>query len=141
VKIILDKNTEVRLKAALSGAGAQTKSEKGRVKKIMKFGGRIGKELIGAAKENVLGIQYCTIEFNIDEGAQSHLNNYEYISDESDNSNQVFEMDSDDRTSFLKMLIFSRSHNNVKIKFANFRTYEYVVLSGNIDQLFNLGKK
>lgn len=141
MKIILEKNTGVRLKAALSSAGAQTKSEKGKVKKIMKFGERIGKELLGAAQENVWGIQYCTIEFNINEGAQSHLNNYKYISDKSDNLNQVFEMDSDDRTSFLKMLTFSRSHNDVKIKFANLKIYEYVVLSGNINQLFNLGNK
>lgn len=141
VKIILEKNAGVRLKAALSSAGAQTESEKGNVKKIMKFGGRIGKELIGAARENVWGVKYCTIEFNINEGAQSHLNNYKYIYDKSDILNQVFEMDSDDRASFLRMLTFSRSNNNVKIKFANLKIYEYLVLSGNIDQLFNLGNK
>ncbi|NUF65212.1 hypothetical protein HUN35_19995, partial [Acinetobacter bereziniae] len=67
--------------------------------------------------------------------------NYEYITSRSGHSKKFFKTVADIRRRSLKELTFIKSDNLIKIKFADDQSYEYEVIGGDVDKLFNLDRK
>ncbi|NUG72026.1 hypothetical protein HUN36_22185 [Acinetobacter bereziniae] len=105
----------------------------------------MSKEAIAAFKENIGITQYCSMIFKFStakNGSSEDLKiNYEYITSRSGHSKKFFKTVADIRRRSLKELTFIKSDNLIKIKFADDQSYEYEVIGGDVDKLFNLDRK
>ena len=140
MKIILKIKKLDRLEAAASNTKDQIHSKDSGTEKIKQFTLNMVKELGAAFKENVGNTQYCSIIFSaVKDGSSEDLKiNYEYIPSKSGPAEKFFKGVANIRTGALKELTFIKSHELIKIKFADDLTYEYGVTGGNIKKLFDL---
>lgn len=120
------------------GAALQTiKAEKGVFRKVK----GVVTQAQGFRKE-LLGAKYCTIKFNFIKGSE-YSRNYQCINNESSHISKIeFRIEADNTGNFIEKLFFLKKDDDlVEVQFLDIGPFTYVVKSGLIDQLFNLGNK
>lgn len=142
LEIILKLSVRKRGRAAFSNAVESSESKESISGKVLEFGRNIRSEALAAISENVGKAQYCSIKFKFSaakDGSSEDLEiNYEYIPYKSGPAEKFFKGVANIRAGALKELTFIKSHELIKIKFADDLTYEYGVTGGNIKKLFDL---
>lgn len=131
MELVLEKNKLERIKAA----NDSRKSENGFIRK----GLVLFREGLSAVGENVLGSQYLTIKFYMNRECKGYSSNYEYDVNNSNKNTVVLVAASNNKNSDFEKIILSKHHSALKVKFLGDDTFDYDLISGKLDKLFNFG--